>query len=70
MFWGGYGLSGVGYGLLGSPLPATIPTAKNKFKLYFLNFIFDSMKTDPGNLLIESLHLTWILWRNFQEISS
>ena len=26
-----------------------------------LNFILDSMKKDPGNLLTESLYQTWIL---------
>ena len=35
-----------------------------------LNFIVDSMKKDPGNLLTESLYQTWILWENFQEIYS
>ena len=43
--------------------------ARFKLSLKSLNLIFDSMKTDPGNLLTESLHLTWILWRNVQERS-
>ena len=32
--------------------------------------VFRSYKTYPRNGLTESLRLTWILWRNFQEMSS